>query len=343
MSFQRFLPKQATRGTQEYIYFELSLAQGPIAIGVTGDNELIDFIGYAWLLILDEDMMLHLFRQTATVGEWEEVTTDLPPVFDAALPEGSRRVSFAFDQSARVIVGYELDEVIYVTRWDTFIEDYVQNVTVAGVDPVIVFDATWAYDITSSDVLLFYLDAGTRTKVMARVQRDNYAIEYEMYDYGVASVLDRVIRLPWKYQVLVSDAIGNVRTDVDGRLALRSLLYPVAVDDEFGFAGALTEGDYIFSMFTEEPIEPVTFAAALEDGAYLLSIVDGGADDAFAFAAMIGSGSYILVVIDAAESEALGFEGEILDGEYIFSMFSLSGDDDFGFAASFDGGSYELG
>ena len=225
MSFQRFTPKQGTRGTQEYVYFELSMAQGPVAIGVTGQNRLIDFIGRAWLLLLAEDMTLHLFRQLATVGQWEEVTANLPPVFSAPLPEGSRRVSFAFDQAARVNVAYERNGFVYLTRWDATASQYVQNVAFAGVDPNIIFDAVWMQWVPDSDVLLFYLSTD-RTRLMCRVQRELYSVAREIHEYSAPVVFDRVVRAPLRYEAFASDAAGDPLLVGGDGVAVISDLYP---------------------------------------------------------------------------------------------------------------------
>jgi len=227
---KRFVPRRALRGTKPYDYFELSLAQGPVAIGVTGQNRLLDFIGTAWLLLLDFDMQLRLFRRGAAVDEWEEITANLPPVFNAPLPEGSRRVSFAFDQSARVIVAYQLDGVVRVTRWDATISQYVQGPDFSGVDPFVVFDAVWYQFVPQSDVLLFYLSPD-RQRVLCRVQREIYSVERLIHDYGAPVVMDRVIRIPLRYEVLVSDEAGDPIEVGGDRVALVSDPYPYLGSD----------------------------------------------------------------------------------------------------------------
>jgi hypothetical protein len=233
------------RGDLPTRYAEAFLALGPLSIGVTGDNKLVDLIGREWLLILDEDRMLSLYRQLS-VGEWQLVTELLPPAFASPLPEGVRRVSFCFDQSARVIFAYEVDSVVYLTRWDPGAGAYVQNVTVPGVDPCVVFDATWSYDVTVSDVLLFYLDAGSRSTLQCRVQRDLYAVEYELHDYGQPVVLDRVVRLPMRYEVLASDAMGDPLENAGERVALISDLYPY-LGSESSFASVLPPTGGVFT------------------------------------------------------------------------------------------------
>jgi len=340
---QRFVPKRGTRGTAEYLYFELSMAQGPRAIGDTRDNLLLDFIGTAWLLLLAEDMTLHLFRQDGTVGEWTEIVADLPPVFDAPLPATARRVTFAFDQSARIIVIYEDDGLIYVTRWDTATNAYVQNVTFAGHDPVVVFDATWAYDVPVSDVLLFYLSSD-RDRLLCRVQRQLYAVENELHDYAQPVVFDRVIRTPYRYQALASDAVGDPLVAVGERVALLSDLYPLLADETFGVTSSLNDGQYIPVVIPYATDESLSYTASLADGAYESIVLRQGAEEPpVSLTASLLDGAYEVVVIRQNASEpAVGVAAVLGDGTYDLVVIRYAEDGDaIGVSASLTEGSYE--
>src|SRR5690606_20539269 len=152
-------PRVSQRVPSETWFAELATAPGPQVIGVTGDNSFDTLFGREWLLEWSvEDDTLRLYQESAThPGEWERVTSPLPPVFDEPLPATARRVSFAFDQSARMIVAVEDEGVVKVTRWDPSANQYVQNVSFDGHDPFVAMDATWVGRIPDSDVLLFYL------------------------------------------------------------------------------------------------------------------------------------------------------------------------------------------
>jgi len=241
---KRFVPKRGTRGTAEYLYFELSLALGPQQIGVTGDNRYETLYGRGWLMVVDsETEELQMYQQDA-VGEWTRITVGLPPIFDAPIPAGAKRFTFAFDQSARAIVVYENDiGQILVTRWNG--SAYIQNVTFNGHDPTILMDATvadprgwpttaadgwsvgdsyfagirvffnWLPDaslrdnpVEDSDVVLFYLSAD-RTQVYARTQRELYGTPLLIHTFAEPVVLDRVVALFGRYQLLVSDEAGD--------------------------------------------------------------------------------------------------------------------------------------
>lgn len=235
----RFRPVVSDRVPSGTHFAELFLAPGPQAIGATGDNSYEALHGRSWLLVWDrDDGYLHLFQEQPG-GAWLEVVADLPPVFASPAPVGSRRWSLAFDQSARVILAYE-DElgVVRVTRWDAGAGQYVQNVSFSGADPCLAMDASWSFAVPGSDVLLFYLSSD-RARVMCRVQRDVYGTEYELHDFGAPVILDRVIALPYKYQVLVSDSTGAPLPEM-----LISALYPVAVPVGAHLSAEFTEGVY---------------------------------------------------------------------------------------------------
>jgi hypothetical protein len=247
---QRFTPRRSGRGTGNYEFFELALALGPQAIGVTGDNSYETLYGREYLLVWDlEDDLVKLYRETATDGAWERITAGLPPLFDTPLPATERHVTFAFDQSARVIVAYQNGDEVFVTRWDATVNAYVQGPNFAGVDPCLLMDATvvdprgypsaadgwsvqeayyggiqvlfrWTPDgayrtnvVTDSDVVLFFLTPD-RTGVRARVQRQLFGTANSLFDYAQPIVMDRAVALSGAYQLLVSDAAGDKRADM---------------------------------------------------------------------------------------------------------------------------------
>lgn len=226
-----------------YRYPELYLAQGPDAIGVTGANTYAELYGRPWALALDRSRRLRLYRGDPAGGNYTEVTTPLDAaIFGPQLPATARRVALAFDQTARPIVAIEYDGEIKLTRWDATEGAYVQNVSVAGHDPMLLIDAAvtdpagwptgdwsvreahaagmgvifrWAPDsswrtnaITDSDVLLFYLTPD-RLEVRARVQRELYATANLVHAYAAPVILDRAQAALGRWQLRVADADGE--------------------------------------------------------------------------------------------------------------------------------------
>ncbi len=241
MSQLRVVPELSLRGTKDYGYFEASFALGPVQVGVTGDNSYEVLFGRIYSLLLVKDSrILELYRLSVSDQTWTQVTSLLPPLFDDAIPEGARHLTFAFDQSARVIVAYELNGEIVVTRWDPFTNQYVQNVTFAGLDPCIIMDATvadprgfpepyrtlymagvkiifqwipngeWLENaISDSDILIFYLTPD-RLGVRCRAQRQLFNTVLTIHDFDDPVVMDRAVPVSARYQLLVSDAAGDV-------------------------------------------------------------------------------------------------------------------------------------
>jgi hypothetical protein len=252
------------RGTLPSRFPEGYLVRGPQQIGVTGDNSLITLIGRSWFLGLSVERELVLYQRNDETNAWVRVTSLLPPVFDEVQPESRRRFSLCFDQSARVCLAFEEDAVVKIVRWDPSLNQYIANVSFAGVDPVVAFDATWSYDVNDSDVLVFYLDVGSRSVLRYRVQRQLFATENTLFSYGQPVVLDRVQRLPIRYQVLASDVVGEPLQDDGVRVALVSDLYPYpwtdALETELAPDGAWDHAAVLFEYENEDDVEAADLA-----------------------------------------------------------------------------------
>ena len=233
-------------------FAELEALSGPEVIGATGDNSFRVLYGRPYAFFLAHaPRRLRLYRGAVGGGSYEEVTSGLPTnLFGPTLPSSARRFTAAFDQSARIIVAYEDAETIRVTRWSG--SAYVQNVTFAGVDPALLIDVAvtdprgypnllddgWsvreAFDagipvlfewlagdpipwlenaLPDSDVLLFYLSPD-RLELRVRVQRQLYATEILVHTFAAPVILDRAIALAGRYQLLVSDELGDPLPEV---------------------------------------------------------------------------------------------------------------------------------
>lgn len=224
---------RANDGSRDLLAPMLAWSPGPPAIGDTGDNSPSHMLGTTWLLQVCPDGSWVLYREDR--GRLEVMPFDDPP---ANVTSTARHVSLCFDQAARVALAWEDQGIIKVRRWDPSLNEYIENVSFAGHDPVVVFDAQWAYQIPNSDVLLFYLSPD-RTRLLCRVQRDVYAVERQVWDYGQPVILDRVIALPYRYQVLVSDSDGVPLPSV-----LVSDQYPVALTTGVRLEPEFLEGEF---------------------------------------------------------------------------------------------------
>lgn len=307
-----FRPRVSRRVPSKTWFAELATAPGPQVIGQTGDNSYDTLFGREWLLEWSvEDDRLRLYQESQThPGEWERVTSPLPPVFDSPLPATARRVTFCFDQSARIVVAVEDEGVIKVTRWDPGSGQYVQNVTFAGADPQLFMDATladpagfpeevraaaqaglrvlfeWLPDgswresaVPDSDVVLFYLTTD-RKGVRARVQRQLFQTIHELHDYAAPVILDRVSPLPGAYQLLVSDATGApLEHALVSDPYIGDFQLAPAAEDELA-AGVVPEDLVAQSeLFNAEVADALAAGVAPEDVAVvgdMLQVFDGG-------------------------------------------------------------------
>ena len=237
----RRLIKVNTRGSTYFA--EVAFAAGPPTEGETGENDVGVMFGDEWMLTLWNDWVLELYKWNGSA--WERRNPLDHPLFGegVTVEEGARHITMCFDQSARVIIAYEIGSTVKVTRWDGPNQQYIQNVSFTGHDPVLFMDAlvahpdTWPaeekalYDagvgfilewlpdsswrenvITDSDVVIFYLDS-SREEVRARVQRQLYATEHALHNYGEARRLDQQAELFSRYQLLLGDEAGAAEAE----------------------------------------------------------------------------------------------------------------------------------
>ena len=258
-------PRMARRAHSGQQYHELALAMGPTELAIETLDYNLQF-GSQWLIqseITNHPQWLintgpnietlewmvpfgaaRLVRRAyQRVGStWVERTPDtrLPQnIFGITAPISQRRLSWAFDQSGRAVVAYEGRGQVFVTRWDPSTGTYVQNVSFAGVDPVVWMDATvtdpvglppelrapfldgtirpvyewlpsnqWLETvIPDSDIIIFYLSPD-RLRVEARAQRQLYGTVHVLHTFTAPVIMDKVQSLFGRYQLLVSDHTG---------------------------------------------------------------------------------------------------------------------------------------
>lgn len=230
-----FQARESRRG--KYLFAEIFQTAGPETIGDTKRGTVEDLFGWQWLAIIERSGILRAYQEIPDLpGEWREIEENLPPIFGTVLPGTARRMSFAFDQSARVIVALEVDQVVQVTRWDSEQNQYVQNVSFPGVNPVLTMDALARVPISESDVVLFYQPPDAQDQINYRLQRELYNLPHTIYLHDAPVILDRAEFIGPQLQLLVSDVEGNPLRADDGSLgAVASDLYPIYVQDTARF------------------------------------------------------------------------------------------------------------
>ena len=194
--------------------FEHCATLGPIAVGQSYTEGI-----RPWVSRVDIDGNLHLYLNSST-GVYEEVVGELPPTIN-----GSRH-NIAFDQSGRAYLSYLGGSGIVVRQYDTISGNFVERGPFTGLDPLLMNDYFVGLPLGESDVILFYLSMD-RLSIKYRLQRDFFAVEYDLYTLPEAHNMDRVGVGYLRYQLWLADVDDN-------KLYLTSEAYPYVIYDELG-------------------------------------------------------------------------------------------------------------
>lgn len=100
-------------------------------------------------------------------GSWYDITSDVDIT----------EIALAFDQNMRPSVSYVAGGVAKFYWYDAFTAAFATTTLTGASSPVVTMDDKREMQVGLNDVLLFYLKAG---RVMHRVQRDRYLIEYDL-------------------------------------------------------------------------------------------------------------------------------------------------------------------
>ena len=316
-----FRPKASVRAQnasgQDLYFYELFLAEGPATVGDTGAGDAAALFGTNWITLIDRgDLTLHAFRE-GPLGVWTEETTGLPSSFGMALPATVRRLSHAFDQAARIIVAWEDSGAITATRWDPGSGAYVSDVSFAGVNPCLLMQVTVDGVVGGSDIWLFYQREDAPGEVFYRLQRDSYGIEYSLFSDSSIAVLDRVVALPYRFEVWVSDAYGTPLQ------ALVSDYYPVAASEPLAVGIAPDAVHFMTAQLPHSEAEPVTVAMMIEPimGVYVGDTSYRSAvEPPLALTAAPGSAEFILEQLQDAETEPVAVAHTVGPGVVLYQQ-----------------------
>lgn len=257
----RFSPLVSRRTPTSSWFAEAQPIPGPASIGeITGGRWSRN-----WLIQIDASRVPRAYQEAEfEPGVWVEILDRLPPIFGTVLPEGARRLSAVFDQSARLIIAYELDGQVLVTRWDSATEQYVQDVSFAGVNPAVTIDAYAGVSVGASDVLIYY-QSPDLLSISCRVQRDLFLVPHLLWTAEAPLILDRVQFIGIMMQLLISDAeTGQPVMDETGEiLTLQAGPYPLSLEDRVLLDVAPTRGRYESYALQQVVEDRVTMSATV--------------------------------------------------------------------------------
>jgi hypothetical protein len=229
--------------------FELRLAKGPMAIGEPGDGTYAKLYSKDYLVFLDETGRLRVYVSTGSA--WAPVSEDLYP--QPPHPgDQIRHIGACFDQAARLVLAYELNEQVYVYQWDPVTQKYITRGPFPGVDPVVIQDATIGFYPPDSDVLLLHLSTD-RTRLIMRVQRELYNTPREVAVLPRPALLDQVSAFPFYGQVVGSYVDSPESTG----FAVQTDTYPVYLSEVAAnpVVNAPVDWDYIPGVVVQNLLE----------------------------------------------------------------------------------------
>lgn len=298
----------------------LAWSPGPVELASTGDGSYSTLYGENWLAQVCQDGTWRLYKRLSN-ETLEVVPWDVEPPTVAIT---ARHPTLCFDQAARPAIAWEDGEGVRLREYNEVTQQYHFIGPFAGCDPVLLCDATINYRVAGSDVVLFYLSAD-RTKLMYRIQSENFATEHEHHSFGEPVVLDAQDVGGWRYQLKYGDEHGTVDGPLaDGFTALWSDLYPVYVDEAMtGNVAALEDGEYVLVVIKAAGEDGVTASVgALADGV-LASVIlrQSGEDGMTALVGALEAGELKNVILTYTDAEGIDATVAALgDGAYVLAV-----------------------
>lgn len=293
--------------------FEIRLTPGPIAVGETGDGTYRTLFSKAYVAFLDRGQSkLRLFAQN---GNWTEVDQSLFP--QPPHPVGEiRHIAVAFDQAARLAMAYERAGEVFVYQWNPFTQEYVVRGPFPGADPVLINDATVGRYVPDSDVLLFHLTPD-RLNLVMRVQRENYATARSVWTFERPVVLDQVVELPYRIELLGSFTNALEATG----FVVHSELYPYRPEAVIALEGRFASGEYELRAFFYEQEARLILQGAFTSGEYVQPVIIYPHEAKLALQGAFTTGEYQAIVQTYSQSQKLALQGQFSGGTYLLIAF----------------------
>lgn len=306
--FNRELPGQ------KWAEFEIRAAAGPIAIGETGDGTYATLFSVPYVGYLDKHQNKFVLLKYDG-SSWTPVDGSLFPQPPHPVDE-IRHIAVAFDQAARLVMAYERAGEVFVYQWDPFARGYVVRGPFPGVDPVLINDATVGRYVPDSDVLLFHLTPD-RLNLVMRVQREGYATARSVWTFGRPAVLDQVVELPYRIELLGSftdalDATGFV---------VHSGLYPYRPKAVIALEGRFASGGYELRASLYRQKARLVLQGVFTSGEYAQPVIIYPHGAKLALQGAFTTGEYRAVLKTYSQRQTLALRGQFSGGTYLLIAF----------------------
>lgn len=228
-------------------------------------------------------------------------------------------LSGGFDQNGRLVVAVQRAAGEIELR--RFQAGNPTAFTWSGFSPRVWYNGELEYEVSNTDVVCFYLpEAGD--KILVRVQRDNYGIEYEM-NAALNTPLDRLTKV---------DRVEDVRVALWGmtggavRSAVRQSViisqphqpWPELIFESAAQSVELLEGAYFLASVPAPPVSEASVQlVTLLDGEYMSTVVlDEEAESAEQNATLLDGEYELAVVSEELPGESSAQSATLLDGDY---------------------------
>ena len=299
---------------QRWAEFEIRAAAGPIAIGETGDGTYATLFGVPYVGYLDKrQSKLVLLKYDGS--SWVPVDDSLYP--QPPHPVGEiRHIAVAFDQAARLVMAYERAEEVFVYQWDPLAVEYVVRGPFPGVDPVLINDAPVGRYVPDSDVLLFHLTPD-RFNLVMRVQREDYATARSVLTFERPVVLDQVVELPYRIELLGSFTNALEATG----FVVHSELYPYRPEAVIALEGRFASGEYELRAFLYEQGARLVLRGTFTSGEYVQPVIIYPHEAKLVLQGAFTTGEYRAIVQTYSQSQKLALQGQFSGGTYLLIAF----------------------
>ncbi|GGJ56640.1 hypothetical protein [Deinococcus roseus] len=272
---------------------------GPLTLATVGNGTYQELFGAIWRITWDRKRGLILQQKQGS--DFQEVEPDEPlPV----LPNRARHISLAFDQAARPVLAYELDQVIHVRQWNPVSHQYTYQ-QVDGLDPVLLMDAHLHYFTPDSDVLLYCLDL-ERLHLQVSHQRNTYQDQTQVSTLQLPAFLDQVAAYPYMSRILLHDHKG-------AEVRFVSPLYPYRAEDTLSVTAAAS-GDWDTVGYAFAAGDLLTFSGGPATGLWNIANYAFSAADTLSIAGGPATGLWDSLVIPYSAADSMAVSGSPATG-----------------------------
>jgi hypothetical protein len=196
----------------------------------------------------------------------------------------------------------------------------------AGKSPVLFYNGIVEADTSRTDLVCFYLNADG-DEILARLQRDNFGVEYSLNDALTIAMEALLATDGFKIQGVLYQMIWGLSTDATGgrQVFFISPGYPPlpqVAQDSLGLDAAMAAGVYFSPVVAAiAPGDQLSADQGLVGGVYFAALILVAASDALAMDhGLDGGDNFLAAVPEAAPADSLAMDGGLDGGVYFLAL-----------------------